>query len=64
MVQVNKVVLGCRVKANSPHMGSGSAVGVPSLGIFLRDPSPYLCEFRRKPRIAPNMSRSTSATGD
>ena len=26
----------------------------PSVGVFLRDPSPYLREFRRKPRKTPN----------
>ena len=28
--------------------------GVPSVGVFLRDPSPYLREFWRKPRKTPN----------
>ena len=28
--------------------------GMPSVGILLRDPSPYLREFRRKPRKTPN----------
>ena len=30
-------------------MGPGPIGGVPSVGVFLRDPSPYLREFRRKP---------------
>ena len=29
--------------------------GVPSVGVFLRDPSPYLREFRRKLRKTPNL---------
>ena len=28
--------------------------GMPSVGVFLRDPGPYLREFRRKPRKTPN----------
>ena len=32
-------------------------------GGFLRDPSPYLREFQRKPRKIPNGCRSTRATG-
>ena len=32
-------------------MGPGPIGGVPSVGVFLRDPSPYLREFRRKPRL-------------
>ena len=31
------------------HMGPGPIRGVLSVGIFLRDPSPYFGEFRRKP---------------
>ena len=38
-------LVGCRVKAKCPLMG----LGAPSVGLFLRDPSPYLCEFWRKP---------------
>ena len=45
-----RVGLGCRFKANCPHVGSGLKGDVPSVGVFLRHPSPYLCEFRRKPR--------------
>ena len=40
------MLLGCRIKANYLHVGSGPAGGVPSMGVFLRDPSPYLSEFR------------------
>ena len=50
------VGLGCKVKGDYPHVGPGPAAGggVPSSGIFLRDPSPYFHEFRRKPRKTPN----------
>ena len=48
--------VGCRFKANCPLVGPGPFGGVPSVGggVFLRDPSPYLREFRRKPRKTPN----------
>ena len=36
-------------KANCPLMEPGPIGGVPSVGVFLRPPSPYLREFRRKP---------------
>ena len=32
------------------HEGLRPMGGVPSVGVFLRDPSPYLREFWRKPR--------------
>ena len=32
----------------------GPRPGMPSVGVFLRDPSPYLRKFRRKPRKTPN----------
>ena len=37
-------------KVNCPLMGPGRIGGVSSVGVFLRDPSQYLSEFRRKPR--------------
>ena len=37
------------MKANCPLMGPGPIGGVPSVGVFIRDPRPYLREFRRKP---------------
>ena len=49
------VRLDCRVlgfKANCLLVGPGIIGGMPSVGVFLRDPSPYLREFRRKPRDA------------
>ena len=42
---VFKVGLGHRIKANCLLMGPGPVGGVPSVGVFLRDPSPYLREF-------------------
>ena len=44
---------GCRYKSNCPLVGPGTIGGMPSVGVFLKDPSPYLREFRRKP---PNLS--------
>ena len=42
-------------EANYPLVGPRHIGGVPSMGVFLRDPSPYLREFRRKkPRKTPN----------
>ena len=57
MVYSNKTkseLVGCRVKANCPLVGPGTVGGVPSVEVFLRDPSPYLLEFWRKPQKAPN----------
>ena len=36
------------------HYGPRPIGGVPSVGVFLRHPSLYLREFRRKPRKTPN----------
>ena len=41
-------------KANCSLVGPGPTGGVPSMGLFLRNPSPYLREFLRKPRKTPN----------
>ena len=48
--------LGCWIESNCPHMGAGPIGVVPSVGwgVFLRDPNPYLREFRRKPHKTPN----------
>ena len=43
----------CRDKANCPHVEPWPMGGVPSVGVFVRDPYPYLPEFRRKPRKTP-----------
>ena len=40
--QVERVGLGCRFQTNCPLVGPGPIGGVPSVGVFLRDPSPYL----------------------
>ena len=34
--------LGCGIKANCSHVRPGPAWGMPSVEVFLRDPSPYL----------------------
>ena len=44
----------CEVKASCPHMEPGLAGGVASVGVFLKDLSPYLCQFGGKPRKTPN----------
>ena len=38
----------CRVKTNCLRLGRGPSREAPSVGVFLRDPKPYLREFRRK----------------
>ena len=47
-------MVGCRVSGRLPHWLPKPMGGMPSLGVFLRDPSRYLREFRRKPRKTPN----------
>ena len=42
--------VGCRFRANCLFVGPEPIEGVPSMGVFQRVPSPYLREFRRKPR--------------
>ena len=39
---------GCRIKGNCPLKGPWPAGGLPFVGVFLRDPSPHLREFRKK----------------
>ena len=41
-------LVGCRVKVNCLLVGLGPVGGMPSVGVFLRDHSPYLLGFRRK----------------
>ena len=41
-------------KAKYPPEGPGPIGGMPSVRVFLRDPRPYLRDFRRKPRKIPN----------
>ena len=40
-------------ESNCQHEGPGTIIGMPSAGVFLRDPSVYLHKFRRKPRKTP-----------
>ena len=47
-------LVGCWDKANCPHVGAEPMGGMPSVEVFLKDPSPYLREFRRKPRQTQN----------
>ena len=44
------IVVGCRFESNCPLVGPGIIGGMLSVGVFLRDPNPYLREFWRKPR--------------
>ena len=50
----SKMLVGCRTDANCPLMGPALTGGIPPWGVFLRNPSPYLREIRRKPRKTPN----------
>ena len=52
--ELNIVVVVVGVKANCPLVGPGPIGGMPSVGGLLRDPSPYLREFRKKSRKTPN----------
>ena len=42
------------IEGRLSHGGLRPMNGMPSVGFFLREPSPYLREFRRKPRKTPN----------
>ena len=44
------VALSCRIKANCPLFRSRSGEELPTLEVFLRNPSTYLLEFWRKLR--------------
>ena len=56
-------LVGCRLKANCPLMRSGPIGGVSSMGIFQRDPSPYLYEFWKKKKHGKfRTARSASVT--
>ena len=55
LLQINTIRMdGYRYESNCPLVGPGAIDGLPSLRVFLRDPSPYLREFPRKPRKTPN----------
>ena len=49
-----EVGLRCRFKTSCPLAGRESLGIVYCVGVFLRDPSPHLREFRRKPQKTPN----------
>ena len=51
-------------KANSPHVGPGPMGGMSSVVAILRDPNPYLGEFRKKTAGKLRKARSTSVTKD
>ena len=38
-------LVGCRLESNCPLVGPGTVSGVPSVAVFLRDPSLYLREL-------------------
>ena len=61
VVDIDGWLVVCRLKANYPLVGPGPIVGVPSMGVFLRDPSKYLREFRRKTIEKLRTARSTRA---
>ena len=52
-------LVGCRNKDNSPLVGPETDRGVPSMGVILRNPSPYLREFRRKHTYSPRSHKRT-----
>ena len=41
-------------QSNSPLPRPGHVIGLPNMGIFLRDPRPYLRKFQKKTRETPN----------
>ena len=48
---------GCKFETNSPLVGPGTVGGAPLWRVFLRDPSPYFREFRRKSRNSDRLGR-------
>ena len=42
---INYAVVVVGFEANCPLVGPGPMGGVPFVGVFLRNPSPYLCKF-------------------
>ena len=53
-IKLHRWLVGCRFKSNCPLAEPATIDGMPSMGVFLRDPNPYLRKFRRKPRKTPN----------
>ena len=47
-------LVGCRIYGRLSHERSRPMGEMPSVGVFLRIPSPYLREFRKKSRKTPN----------
>ena len=53
-LRLKVVVVVVGFESNCPLVGPKTIGGMPSVGVFLRDPSPYLRVFRKKPRKTPN----------
>ena len=51
----------CRFESNCPHVGPVVVGGVPFVGVFLKDPSPYLCELNWKVQSAVFILKSCSS---
>ena len=51
---INILVLVLGFKSNCPLVQPRIIGSTPSVGVFLRDPKPYLREFRKKTRETPN----------
>ena len=49
LAEIFKFMLGVGDKTDCLKKGPRLIGGMPSVGVFLRDLSPYLREFRRKP---------------
>ena len=49
------VRLGGGIKADYPLLEPRPVGGITSVGVFLRDPNPYLRKFRGKPPKIPNV---------
>ena len=45
---------GYRCESNCPIVGPGIIGGMPSVGVILRHPNPYLRDFMRKPQKTSN----------
>ena len=62
----------CKFESSFPLVGPGIIGGMASVRVFLRDPNPYLSEFRRKsrkgrqskPKIEPSTSRLLVLSGE
>ena len=54
-------LVGWRLEANCPHVGPGPIEDMPSVGVFLKDPSPFT-RVSKKTTENSETARSTSAT--